>query len=341
MSVTNHLHVTIRDVATKAGVSHQTVSRVINDNERVSPETRARVLAAIDELSYRPNAIARFMARGRTHTLACLSPNLTDYTFASIIEGAEVEARQNGYFLLSASANDEDTFALLVEQLIESRRTDGLMVINPYTDQRFRHVPKNVPLVYLGAWPRDEQVNSISLDDEGAGYAACQHLLSLDHRRIVSITGPTCEDCSQDRQNGYLQALRQASIAPDPDLVVEGDWSATSGYTAVRSLLERGVAFSAIFAQNDRMAVGAIQALREANLRIPQDVSIIGFDDMPLASYFDPPLTTMRQDTFQLGRQAAQLLLNAVENLALETQQLLLPAELMVRSSTAPYVERR
>lgn len=334
-------HVTIRDVASNAGVSHQTVSRVINESERVSPETRARVLSAIDELGYRPNEIARIMARGRTHTLACLSPNLTDYTFASIIEGAEIEARQHGYFLLSASAPDEDTFALLVEQLIERRRTDGLMVINPYTDQRFRHVPKDVRMVYLGAQPRDEQVDSVSLDDEGAGHCATQHLLHLGHRRIVSITGPVCEDCSQDRQNGYLQALRQAGITPDPNLVVEGDWSATSGYTAVRSLLEHRVAFSAIFAQNDRMAVGAIRALREANLCVPQDVSIIGFDDMPLASYFDPPLTTMRQDTFRLGRQAAGLLLNAVENPTLETQRLLLPAELVMRNSTSQYVERR
>ena len=334
-------HVTIRDVASNAGVSHQTVSRVINESERVSPETRARVLSAIDELGYRPNEIARIMARGRTHTLACLSPNLTDYTFASIIEGAEIEARQHGYFLLSASAPDEDTFALLVEQLIERRRTDGLMVINPYTDQRFRHVPKDVRMVYLGAQPRDEQVDSVSLDDEGAGHCATQHLLHLGHRRIVSITGPVCEDCSQDRQNGYLQALRQAGITPDPNLVVEGDWSATSGYTAVRSLLEHRVAFSAIFAQNDRMAVGAIRALREANLCVPQDVSIIGFDDMPLASYFDPPLTTMRQDTFRLGRQAACLLLNAVENPTLETQRLLLPAELVMRNSTSQYVERR
>jgi len=339
--VARRTHVTIRDVASNAGVSHQTVSRVINESERVSPETRARVLSAIDELGYRPNEIARIMARGRTHTLACLSPNLTDYTFASIIEGAEIEARQHGYFLLSASAPDEDTFALLVEQLIERRRTDGLMVINPYTDQRFRHVPKDVRMVYLGAQPRDEQVDSVSLDDEGAGHCATQHLLHLGHRRIVSITGPVCEDCSQDRQNGYLQALRQAGITPDPNLVVEGDWSATSGYTAVRSLLEHRVAFSAIFAQNDRMAVGAIRALREANLCVPQDVSIIGFDDMPLASYFDPPLTTMRQDTFRLGRQAAGLLLNAVENPTLETQRLLLPAELVMRNSTSQYVERR
>lgn len=332
-------HLTIRDVAIKAGVSHQTVSRVINNSERVSPETRTKVLAAIDELGYTPNAIGRIMAMGRTHTLACLSPNLTDYTFASIIEGAEVQARQNGYFLLSASAPDEETFALLVEQLIDSRRTDGLIVINPYIDQRFRHAPKDVRMVYLGARPRDGQVHSVSLDEESAGFTATQHLIQLGHRRIVSITGPACEDCSEDRQNGYLQALLQAGIEPDPDLVVEGDWSATSGYTVVRSLLKRQVAFSGIFAQNDRMAVGAVRALREANLRVPQDISIIGFDDMPLASYFDPPMTTMRQDPFQLGRLAAQLLLNAIENPTLDTQHLRLPAELIVRGSTAVYLE--
>jgi LacI family repressor for deo operon, udp, cdd, tsx, nupC, and nupG len=339
--LTERNRVTIREVAEQAQVSHQTVSRVINNSERVSPETRGRVLAAIDELGYRPNAIARIMAQGRTRTLACLSPNLTDYTFASIIEGAEVEARQNGYFLLSASAPDEATFALLVEQLIESRRTDGLLVINPYTDQRFRLVPRDVRMVYLGSQPRDEQVDSVSIDDEGAGQSACQHLIDLGHRRIATITGPTCEDCSQDRSGGYRYSLLNAGLAPDPDLVIEGDWSATSGYNAIRILVERQVYFSAVFAQNDRMAVGAIQALREAHLKVPQDVSIIGFDDMPLSSYFDPPLTTIRQDTFELGRRAAQLLLTAVEDPTLETRQLLLPAELVVRNSTSQYVERR
>ena len=327
--------ITIRDVAALAGVSHQTVSRVINRSERVNPETRQRVEQAIAELGYSPNAIARYMAQGHTSTLACLSPNLTDYTFASMIEGAETEARQNGYFLLAASAPDEKNFAELVEQLVSSRRTEGLLVINPYIDDRYRHFPTNVPVILLGARPRLEQTDSVSLDDVLAGLDATQHLLQLGHRRIAHITGPLREDCAQDRKQGYLDALQSLGIVPDPALIVEGDWSATTGYRAVQSWLDQGVKFSALFAQNDRMAVGAMRALRDAGYQAPQDVSVIGFDDMPLASYFDPPLTTMRQEVYEQGRRAVQLLIKRLDDPNARREQLRMPAELVVRKSTS------
>ena len=329
--------VTIRDVAARAGVSHQTVSRVINRSERVNPETRQRVEEAISELGYSPNAIARFMAQGRTRTLACLSPNLTDYTFASMIEGAEAEARQQGFFLLTASAPDEDMFAELVVQLVASGRTEGLLVINPFIDGRYQHFPKDVPVILLGARPRQEQADSVSLDDLLAGMQATQHLLDLGHRRVALITGPLREDCAQDRQMGYLRALHQQGIDPDPTMVIEGDWSATAGYFAVQTWLGQGIDFSAIFAQNDRMAVGAMRALRDAGKQVPQDVSVIGFDDMPLASYFDPPLTTMHQDMGTQGRQAVQLLVQRLENPQGQCEQHRLPAELVVRRSTGVY----
>lgn len=327
--------VTIREVAALAGVSHQTVSRVINQNERVSPETRQKVLAAIDELGYSPNATARDMARGNTHTFACLSPNLTDYTFASIIEGAETEARLDNYFLISSSAPDEDTFLCLVEQLVTSRRTDGLLVINPYTDQRYQHLPAGVPTVFIGARPSSETVDAVALDDRGAATMAVQHLLELGHRRIALISGPAVEDCTQDRQTAFLNCLSAYGVSADPDLIVEGDWSATSGFEAAVKLSHRNKLFTALFAMNDRMAIGAIRALRERGARVPQDISVIGFDDLPLASYFDPPLTTMRQDMFGIGREAARLLIRAVEQPDLPRRQLRIPAELVVRGSTA------
>ena len=179
--------VTIRDVAARAGVSHQTVSRVINHNRRVSPETRAAVQAAIAELGYRPNAMARSMARGRSGVLACISPNLTDYTFASIIDGAEREARRRGYFLLSASAPDEDTFVALIDELVTSRRAEGIMVINPYADGRHTRLPQDYPLVFAGARPRTEAANSVALDDEEAAHLATKHLIDLGHRQIEGL----------------------------------------------------------------------------------------------------------------------------------------------------------
>ncbi len=327
---------TLRDVAKFAGVSHQTVSRVINHHERVSPETRARVTDAIAKLGFSPNAIARSMAQGRAHTLACLSPNLTDYTFASIIESAETETRQSGFFLLSASAPNEKTFATLVEQLVARRRADGLMVINPYMDQRYTHLPADFPIVFVGARPRQEAANSVALDDEHAARIATQYLIDVGHRRIALINGPLVEDCSQDRYAGYLAVLQASGVDYTPALVVEGDWSGTSGYEAMRRLLAQSLEFTAVFAQNDRMAVGAIRALREAGRRVPDDVSIMGFDDMPLASYCDPPLTTMRQDLARIGREAARLLVREVDRPeAACCEHLSLPAELVVRGSTA------
>jgi LacI family transcriptional regulator len=325
---------TIRDVASLAGVSYQTVSRVINGSDRVKPETRARVEAAIAELDYRPNAIARFMATGSTRTLTCLAPNLTDYTFACIIEGAALEARQQGYSLFAASAADEDTFADLVDQMVTSRRTEGLMVINPYADRRHTLVPDNVPTVYVGARPRDESVDSVALDDQAAGCTATEHLLALGHQRIGLITGPLVEDCSQDRLAGYRQALHTGSLPFDPCLVVEGDWSATSGYQAFMTLARVDRPPTAVFAQNDRMAVGVIRAARDLGLQVPAEIAVVGVDDMPLASYFDPPLTTVRQDLHAIGRAAARLLMSTVEQPEAAHQHLRLPAELVVRQSS-------
>jgi DNA-binding LacI/PurR family transcriptional regulator len=209
---------TIRDVASLAGVSHQTVSRVINGSEGVLPETRALVEAAITEMGYRPNAIARSMARGQTRTLACISPNLTDYTFASVIEGAEVEARHHEYFMLSSSASNPEAFRALVDELVGHRHVDGLIVINPYADERFKYIPKDFPLVFVGASAHEKNICSVSLDDEKVALEATHHLITLGHIKIALITGPMEEDCSQDRTEGYRRALQEAGITFDKSM---------------------------------------------------------------------------------------------------------------------------
>jgi DNA-binding LacI/PurR family transcriptional regulator len=326
---------TIRDVAIKAGVSHQTVSRVINGSEGVLPETRALVEAAIEQMGYRPSAIARSMARGQTHTLACISPNLTDYTFACVIEGAEVEARQHDYFMLSSSASDPEAFRELVDELVGHRRADGLIVINPYADQRFEYIPKDFPLVFVGASAHEKNICSVSLDDEKVAYEATRHLIDLGHTSIALVTGPMEEDCSQDRTEGYRRALSEAGIAFDESLVIEGDWSATSGQSAVLSFIEQGRVPTAVFAQNDRMAMGVLRAARDANIKVPAQLAVIGVDDMPLSSYFDPPLTTMRQDIPRIGREATRMLLDMIQKKTTETRDLKLHAELVVRQSTS------
>ncbi len=328
--------VTIRDVAAQAGVSHQTVSRVLNESEHVLPETRERVLNAMRALGYRPNAIARSLAAGQSHLLGCIAQNLTDYTFACIIEGAERYAREFGYYLLSASAEDETSFKQLIEQLVRSGRIDGLMVTQPYLDQRFQYLPGEIPVVVVGARARESGLCSVMVDNAGGTRQALEHLLALGHRQIAMITGPCVEDCVLDRNEAYQNLLKTTEIGSDPRYRYEGDWSASSGYAAVKDWLAQGLPFTAIFAQNDRMAIGAIHALHEQGKRVPEDVSVVGFDDMPLSAYFDPPLTTVRQDFHALGREAARLLLQALENEACSVE-VSVPTELVVRQSTQAF----
>lgn len=327
---------TIRDVAAVAQVSHQTVSRVINHDARVAESTRAKVEQAIAQLGYHPNAIAQSMARGRTHVLACLSPNLIDYTFASIIEAAEVEARQHGFFMLTTSAPTASAFAALVDDLLAQGRVDGLLVINPYVDERWQYLPKNIPMVFIGAHPRPEHAHagSVRLDDELAGRQATQHLIERGHTRIGMVTGPLAEECAQDRIRGYAQALQAASLPVDPALQVIGDWTSPAGYIAFQHLSRLAVPPTAIFAQNDRMAGGVLRAAHDAGWRVPEQLAVIGVDDMPLAAYLDPPLTTLRQNMALIGQKAAQQLISATNAPSTPLAHVRLPAELVVRAST-------
>lgn len=326
---------TIRDVARQAGVSHQTVSRVINGKNDVSPETRTLVETAISQMGYHPSAIARSMARGQTHTLACISPNLTDYTLASVIEGAETEARQHDYFMLSSSSVDPESFRRLVDELVGHRRVDGLIVINPYSDKRFEHIPEDFPVVFVGAQSHQKNISSVCLDDEKVAYEATSHLISLGHTNIALVTGPHEEDCSQDRTAGYRRALKEANIPFNNAKVIEGDWSASSGQNALLSFVKNGNVPTAVFAQNDRMAMGVLRAARDVNLKVPSQLAVIGVDDMPLSSYFDPPLTTMRQDMPLIGQEATRMLLDIIQKKNTDLREVKLPAQLVVRQSTS------
>ena len=335
-TVMSRSRITIRDVAAHAGVSHQTVSRVINESGRVSVQTRAVVQASIVELGYQPSAVARSMARGRTGVVACIAPNLTDYTFASIINGAQTAAREAGYFLLSATAPDAATFGELIDQLMSSGRAEGLMVIDPYVEELAREIPATFPLVFAGGGTHAGHLlaHSVVMDDEHAALEATMHLLAYEHRHIACITGPAIEKCTQLRTQGFTRALTTAGLTVRPEWLVEGDWSAQSGYHLFASLFAGEDVPTAVFAQNDQMAVGLLRAARDNGLELPQELSVMGIDNIPLASYFAPPLTTMHQDFAAIGREAARLLIQAVEEPNAPQQHLHLPARLMRRRST-------
>lgn len=325
--------VTIRDVAARAGVSRQTISRVINGSKMVNPETSARVQAVIAELGYQPHAIARSMARGRTQTLACIAPNLLDYTFASVINGAEAAVRAQGYFLMSTSAPDVETFASLVADLTGGGYVDGLLVINPFADERHRYLPTNTPTVLIGARPRAEAADSVALDDVAAGRMATEHLLALGHRTIAMVTGPHVEDCTQDRQAGYCMALEAAGLPLLPELIVEGDWTPQSGYDGLWTLFSRQQSFTALFAQNDLMAIGALRAAHDCGRKVPNELSVIGVDDIPLAAHVEPPLTTLRQDFAALGCEAVRLLFDVIADPSKQAEHVRQRPEMVIRAS--------
>jgi LacI family transcriptional regulator len=330
--------ITISDVARKAGVSKQTVSRVINDKPDVAPQTRELIKAIIKSMGYSPDPIARSM-KGSTHTLGCITPNLSDYNFSLIVQAAQTEARSNGFLFFTGSAPSEiDVLPLLNEMM--GRRVDGFLVINPRDDHRYRHflplIEAKVPIVYIKNNPLAEPVSAVCLDDITGGLLATQYLVSLGHTSIVTILGPANEECTRDRLAGYQKGLSDAALIFDQRLILQGDWTPESGKVAVNKLLDYQVHFSAIFAQNDRMALGAIRALREKGLHIPGDVSVIGYDDLPLTAYFDPPLTTIKQPIEKFGQIGAQLLIEAINKPGIEPKVVRLDPQLVIRETCAP-----
>lgn len=337
--VANKKRVTISDVAEEAGVSKQTVSRVINERPDVAASTRGRIKKVIERLGYHPDPIARSM-RGSTYTLGCITPNLSDYNFSSIVQAAQAEARKNGFFLLTGSAQSESDVLPLLNEIM-NRRVDGLLVINPRDDERYLHllplIEQGIPIVYIKNKPVDEKVSAVILDDETGGYLATRHLIQLGHTKIATIQGLPNEECTKGRLDGFRKAFREAGLPFDPGLIANGNWSASSGNQAVKDLLSMGKDFSAVFAQNDRMAVGAIKALRDSGFKVPEDISVIGYDDIPLSSFFDPPMTTIRQPMEAFGRIGAQILIEALNFPAFKPRIVRLAPELITRKTCSAY----
>jgi len=322
---------TIRNVAELAGVSHQTVSRVINDFSGVLPETRAKVEEAIKELDYRPNAIARSMAQGQTCMITCISPNLSDFTNALIVHHAEEQARRRGYIMIATSATTKQEFQDRCEQFIGNKRADALLILDPFSDDRFEDVEFNTPVVYLGS--KEYDTCSIMVDNFEGIQKSLQHLYDLGHREIFHITGPLSERATERRLNGYLEKRRELGLAETKD-VFEGDWSATSGYQIMKSLIKENRLPTAFCVQNDRMAVGLIHAAREHGIRVPDDLSVTGYDDIPLSSYFVPPLTTVQQDLISLGQEAVDLMLKVINGEITGNKHFKIDTKLIVRQST-------
>jgi DNA-binding LacI/PurR family transcriptional regulator len=322
------------DVARLAGVSHQTVSRVLNDHPSVRAQTRDRVLEAMRELDYRPNSAARALVTKRSQTLGLVSFDTTLVGPASMVYGIEGAARRAGYFVSIASVQSLDRRSVLeaVSRLRE-QFVEGIIAIVPQDGAMaaLAEVPADIPLVGVGLGEATD-VPMVGLDNVAGARAAVQHLLDLGHKSVHHISGPADWPEAQERLAGWRGVLEGAGREiPDPLI---GDWSARSGYEAGLRLV-KNKKVSAIFCANDHMALGVIRALTEAGRRVPGDISIVGFDDIPEAPYLLPPLTTVSQDFPELGRRSLDLLMEQIDSGTRATAKLRLPPHLVARVSTA------
>jgi LacI family transcriptional regulator len=303
---------TIRDVARASGVSVATVSRVFNENVRVREATRLRVTTAADRLGYWPSGTARSLITSRTHALGVLLPDLHGEFFSEVIRGIDLAARRRGLHLLVSSYTS--TAADLLSALRTVRgRIDGLVVMTPSVDASNAFHPRGggAPTVLLNPELDLPGYDSISIANVDGARAMVQHLIKLGHRRIATITGPERNIDARQRLEGYRAALRDDGLELSPEFEIVGDFTERSGYEGAAALLKRRARPDAIVVANDYMAVGVLGALQDAGVRVPEDVAVAGFDDVPMARYLTPPLTTVHVDMLHLGQRAVEMLLGS------------------------------
>jgi DNA-binding LacI/PurR family transcriptional regulator len=321
------------DVAHLAGVSHQTVSRVLNGHPNVSPHTRMRVLAAINELGYRPNSAARTLVTGSSRTIGVIGLDSTLYGPAATMHGVDQAAMHANYLVNTVGLASIDRPSVLeaLDRLAHGA-VDGVVVIAPLSSAReaLMDLPVLVPIVAVNAHPRSD-IAAVTVDQELGAQLATKHLLSTGASTVWHLAGPGNWSESEGRAEGWRRTLVDAGADVPPPLT--GDWSARSGYEAGQ-VLARMPDVTAVFVANDHMALGLLRAMHERGKVVPDDVSVVGFDDIPEAAYFIPPLTTVRQDFSELGRRCVQLLVEQIESRDHGVERIVVDPVLVVRQST-------
>ena len=332
---------TIKDVALHAGVSVTTVSHVVNDTRHVSKESRERVELAVRELGYVPSAVARSLKSNTTRTLGMLTPNSSNPYFAEIVRVVEDRCFAAGYTLILCNTEDESSRQRVYLKVLAERRIDGLIVVSTGDDEALMSQLRGLqmPTVLLDREIDDPGCDLVETAHMDGGLLAVRHLLSLGHRRIACIGGPAHVTAGEQRIAGWRLALAESGAAPDTDaLLWRGGFTSQGGYEAMHAILrtDRSVQRpSAVFVCNDLMAIGALRAAHECGVRVPDDLSIVGFDDIELSAYTSPPLTTVAQPKERIGALAVDMLLERVGGRRRETRKVVLQPELRVRASTA------
>lgn len=331
-------HVTIVDVAHEAGVSYTTVSRVLNNKAHVKPETRQRVLTAMTRLGYVVDQRARSLAGGRSQVIGLLVHDAGTSYIGEIIRGIDEELASAQYDLLLYTTHRRKTKESAYVTTLTRGMADGLLLVSPrnpgvYLETLRQHRFPHVMIDHRGS---DDETPAVAAENWQGTYNATEYLIEFGHQRIGFITGDMAQICAQDRLAGYETALTDHGITFDPELVCEGNFFQSLGYVGASAMLELPNPPTAIFASNDVSAFGVMEAVRDHGLRIPDDISVVGFDDIPQAAHVHPPLTTVRQPLEEMGRAATRMLLEHIKDPERPLKRVELPTELVVRQSCAP-----
>ncbi|GGH36769.1 LacI family DNA-binding transcriptional regulator [Paenibacillus segetis] len=327
------MKVSIFDVAKRSGLSVVTVSRVLNNSTSVREKNRLKVLEAMKELDYHPNAAARSLARGETRIIGLIVTTLKDSFLDEIVREITIAAAAQGYFVaLSVSSDSQDKG----HYLFQEDRVDGVLLLSPMREDEYVLELKKsqIPFVMLDNQHANSPATSVIVDNFKGGYEATKHLIDLGHKEIAHIGGPELFLSSRERERGFLTALEESGLKPFS--IERGEFEISTGYTIARSWIEAGNMPTALFAGDDYIALGAMNAFTNEGIRVPGDISIIGFDDQMIASQIRPMLTTMRQPADQIGRTGVELLLKNISGVAKRNVTVQLSPELVVRESTSP-----
>lgn len=328
---------TIKDVAREAEVSVTTVSHVLNGTRFVSEDTRQRVQAAIETLRFVPSALARSLKNNRTHTIGTMIPNCSNPYFGEIVRGIEDACFRAGYTVILCNSDDDPHKQSQYLRVLEEKQVEGVVVVSSGGDAELGATLKEVDtsLVLVDREVEGVAADLVEVDHDRGGYLATRHLLELGHRRIACISGPRALSSSAQRVQGCRRALAEAGLDLPDRWQRECDFTSAGGHAAMRELLAVHPRPTAVFAANDLSAIGAMAAAAEAGLHVPRDLSVVGFDDIPLAEFASPGLTTVSQPKHRLGELAAQLLLERIADPALQPRRRVLRPTLKARHSTA------
>ncbi|WP_229256583.1 LacI family DNA-binding transcriptional regulator [Duganella lactea] len=324
---------TLLDVARRAGVSPSTVSRILNGTAKVSDDKRRAVLTAIDDMKFAPNQMAQGLKKGRSMTIGIVVQDISSPFFDETLRGVDDGLKGTGYasVIVSGHWNAEEEADRI--RLLLARKVDGIILLSGrIDDDTVLSFAGQRPIVSTGRAIKTRTALGFKMDNEYGAYLAVRHLIELGHRHIAFISGPTNNTDAADRLAGYTRALREAGIAIDARLIVEGNFHEASGMLAMNRLFDTGQPFTAVFAANDLSAYGARLALYRKGVRVPDDISLVGFDDLPGSAYTTPPLTTIRQPLYDIGRIATHALLRVINGE--EARGEVPPLELIVRETT-------